>query len=220
MRTFTNYQLILLFFIFITIFVLSKSVSHDDTMDTLAESQSLKPGYSLISKNGKYAMDYGADGTLNVVGIETDENGDIVTDANKVKTNTLWNSRIKQSSNPNMPLTLQNGKLSVYDNKLRAGIEYGKTDEGGGSKLVMLDNGILSLFNTAGKLMWAAPTEGMTGSDYASKITGSRTDLQTKVRDLLQLQSPENKSRMNWNILVNVLWTVVALSFFYFILTN
>ena len=189
-------------------------------MDTLAESQSLKPGYSLISKNGKYAMDYGADGTLNVVGIETDENGDIVTDANKVKTNTLWNSRIKQSSNPNMPLTLQNGKLSVYDNKLRAGIEYGKTDEGGGSKLVMLDNGILSLFNTAGKLMWAAPTEGMTGSDYASKITGSRTDLQTKVRDLLQLQSPENKSRMNWNILVNVLWTVVALSFFYFILTN
>jgi len=191
-------------------------------MDTLAESQSLKPGYSLISKNGKYAMDYGADGTLNVVGIETDENGDIITDANtnRVKTNTLWNSRIKPSSNPNTPLTLQNGKFSVYDNKLRAGIEYGKEDEGGGSKLVMLDNGILSLFNTAGKLMWAAPTEGMTDGDYASKITGPRTDLQTKVSKVLQLQSPENKTRMNWNILVNVLWTVVALSFFYFILTN
>lgn len=220
MRTFTNYQLILLFFIFITIFVLSKSVSYDDTMDTLNEFQSLKPGYSLISKNGKYAMDYRADGTLNVVGIETDENGDIVTDGNKVKTNTLWNSRIKPSPNANTPLTLQDGKFRVYDNKLRAGIEYGKTDEGGGSKLVMQDNGILSLFNTVGKLTWAAPIEGMTDGDYASKITGPRTDLQNKVRNLLQLQSPENKSRMNWNILVNVLWTVVALSFFYFILTN
>ncbi|MFY7728011.1 MAG: hypothetical protein ACOVRN_00690 [Flavobacterium sp.] len=205
-------------------------------MDTLVDLQSLKPGYGLISKNGKYKMDYGTDGTLNIIGIVTDENGNVVIDkkTGMVKTKRIWESRIKRTSNIEGALTLENGVLNVYDHKGDERTKSkGEEDEDGGSKLVMQDNGLLTLYNSAGKVTWSAPKrspeEGFTvdgtftETDYINKIKLKRDNLQDKTRELLRMTSPEaneNKSRMDWSILVNISWTVIAFTLLYYLIVN
>lgn len=224
MRAFSNYQLILLIFIFTATLVLSKSVKYD-TMDTLLELQSLKPGFGLTSNNGKYKMDYGTDGTLNTIGIVTDKNGNIEIDkkTGMVKTKTVWPSKEKRTSNTEGAITLEDGKIAMYDYK---GEErwgpYGKEDEGEDSRLVMQDNGVLALYNSANEKTWSvpskAPEEGF--EEYDEKITQKRADLEDKTRELVQLASSESKYRMDWSILVNILWTVIASSLLYYLIVN
>lgn len=232
MRVFSNYQLILLIFILMSTLVLSKSVRYD-TMDTLVDLQSLKPGFGLTSKNGKYKMDYGTDGTLNIIGIVTDNNGNFVFDKKTglVKTEVIWGSRIKRTSATEGALTLEDGVLNVYDHKGDERTKSkGSEDERGGSKLVMQDNGLLVIYNSDGKVTWSAPSkapeEGFTidgsfdDTDYSEKIRAERDVLQDKTRELIHMKSKESTDRMNWTILVNILWTVIASSLLYYLLAN
>jgi hypothetical protein len=198
-------------------------------MDTLFDSQSLKPGFGLTSKNGKYKMDYASDGTLNIIGIVTDKNGNVVIDKKTgvVKTEIIWRSRIKRTSATEGALTLDDGKVTIYNHK---GDErrkpYGKDDnERGGSKLVMQDNGLLVIYDSNGKITWSAPSrapeEGFTlPGDYDEEITKKRDELQDKTRELIQITSSEAKNKMDWSILVNILWTVIASSLLYYLLVN
>ncbi len=206
--------------------IVSKSVQYEN-MDTLVDLQSLKPGYGLVSQNGKYKLDYGLDGTLEIIGLETDKNGDIVMDkkTNTVKTKRIWDSRLKRVSNPEGALTLENGKFTVYDHKGDERIKpKGQEDESGKSKLVMQNNGLLALYNKVGDIVWSVPKRAPEGfdvnTDYDTKITQERNKLEEKTRNLVRLQSSENNSQMKWNILTNILWSVIALSLFYYLLTN
>lgn len=225
MRVFSNYQLILLIFLFMTTIVLSKSVNHDN-MDTLYDSQSLKPGYGLTSKSGKYRMDYGIDGTFNILRIVTNQNGDVVTDRKgNVKTENVWASRERRVRNAEGPFILEDGIIKIFNNKGDERWEQGKDDEAGGSKLVMQDNGLLVLYNSAGNKVWSAPSrapeEGY--ENYETDIEDKRDELQKHTSELIRLQSSEaneNKSKMDWSILVNILWTVIASSLIYYLLTN
>ena len=208
--------------------MLSKSVKYD-TMDTLTDLQSLRPGFGLVSNNGKYKMDYKTDGTLNIIRIVTDENDNIVIDKKTglAKTETVWASRIKRSSSTEGALTLDDGVVTIADYKGDARRKpYGKDDgERGGSKLVMQDDGLLVIYDSDGKPTWSAPSsspeEGFTlPVDYDPKITQKRADLEDKTRELVQMTSSDANSRMDWSILVNILWTVIASSLLYYLLVN
>ena len=208
-----------------TTIVLSKSVNHDN-MDTLYDSQSLEPGHGLMSKSGKYRMDYGIDGTFNVLRIVTNQNGDVVTDRKgNVRTENVWASRERGIRNAEGPFTLEDGIIKVFNNKGDERWKQGRDDEGGGSKLVMQDNGLLVLYNSAGNKVWSVPSrvpeEGY--ENYETDIEDKRDELQEQTSELIRLQSSEaneNKSKMDWSILVNILWTVIASSLIYYLLTN
>ncbi len=63
----------------------------------------------------------------------------------------------------------------------------------------------------------------MTMSDYNSRITKERRKLQKKVETLhgiSSFQSNDIKSTMDRNILLNILWTVVASTLLYFVIVN
>jgi hypothetical protein len=224
MRVFSNYQLILLIFLFMTTIVLTKSVNHDN-MDTLYDSQSLEPGFGLTSKSGKYKMDYGRDGTFNVLRIVTNKNGDVVTDRKGVvKTETVWASRERRIRNAEGPFTLEDGVLKIFNNKGDERWKKGKDDERGGSKLIMQDNGLLVLYDSDGKKIWSVPSRSPEGyENYETDIEDKRDELEKQTNELIRLkslESNENKSRMNWSILANILWTVIATSLIYYLITN
>ena len=233
MRVFSNYQLILLIFIFMSTILVSKSINYDN-MDTLYDFQSLQPGFGLVSKSGKNKMDYGKDGTLNIIRLKTDRDGNMQIDRRTGMpiTENVWG----QGQNPGGalapnpggagPLTLANGILSIYNSSGENLVKqhwWGQTprDEDGGSKLVMLDTGLLVLFNSAGG--WAAnwpeyPAEGY--ENYTQDIANKRDELQKQTSELLRLKSNENKPKMDWSILVNILWTVIATSMLYYLISN
>jgi len=226
MRVFSNYQLILLIFVFMSTILVSKSVNYD-TMDTLYEYQTINPGYGLTSKSGKYKLDYGADGTFNILRLATDRDGNMAFDR---KTGMMKTENVYSPLRPNPgnagPMTLVDGKLTVFNKK---GEEVwgpaGADDEGGNSKLVILDTGLLALYNSAGTIVgsWpdGGPAEGYV--NYQQNIADKRDELQKQTNELLRIQSTktnENKSKMDWSILVNILWTVIASTLLYYLITN
>ena len=233
MRVFSNYQLILLIFIFMSTIVLSKSVKYD-TLDTLYDFQSLQPGFGLVSKSGKYKMDYGRDGTMNVIRLKTDRDGNMQIDRRTGMpiTENVWGQGQKPEGAPGPnpggagPLTLANGILSIYNSSGESLVKqhwWGDTprDEEGGSKLVMLDTGLLALYNSAGNIVanWPEnPAEGY--ENYTKDITNKRDELQKQTSELLRLKSNENKPKMDWTILAYILWTVIASSLLYYLLIN
>jgi hypothetical protein len=57
-------------------------------------------------------------------------------------------------------------------------------------------------------------------SDYNDRITEKRKELQKKVGTLHGISSVQVKSTMDKNILLNILWTVVASTLLYFVIVN
>jgi hypothetical protein len=57
-------------------------------------------------------------------------------------------------------------------------------------------------------------------SDYNDRITEKRKELQKKVETLHGISSVQVKSTMNKNILLNILWTVVASTLLYYVIVN
>ncbi len=89
----------------------------------------------------------------------------------------------------------------------------------------MLDTGLLALYNSAGTIVgsWpdGGPAEGYV--NYQQNIADKRDELQKQTNELLRLKSTktnENKSKMDWSILVNILWTVIASTLLYYLITN
>jgi hypothetical protein len=192
----------------------------------LIDLKSLKPGYGLTSNNGQYKLEYGSDGTLNVIGIVTDKNGNLVKDkkTNTVKTENIWKSKIKGASQieGEGQLIIENGLLNVYNSKGESRFgPKGIKDENGGSKLVMEDNGSLVLYDSEGQPTWSSE-EGFTGKftrdEYTNDITNQRINLQEKTRDLHRLATDETDEKMNRNVLINILLTIIASGLFYFLI--
>jgi hypothetical protein len=57
-------------------------------------------------------------------------------------------------------------------------------------------------------------------SDYNDRITEKRKELQKKVETLHGISSVQVKSTMDKNILLNILWTVVASTLLYYVIVN
>ena len=202
------------------------------TNDTLPEGTVLKSGSGLTSKNGKYRLDFGLDGTLKVIQLVTDETNAIVTDNDSIKVSTKWNSGIKPVTYDST-LELTDGNLSVLDDKGQNRWDT-KTKGGGGesSKLKMRDDGILAIYAFDNTVIWYSDKimvkEGLMnvntrdstfGPTYTTDIDNKRALLKQKTDELVQLNNPINKIHMDKSIFVNILAVVVASSMIYYVIT-
>ena len=198
------------------------------TNDALPEGSIMNSGSGLTSKNGKYRLDFGLDGTLKVIQLATDETNAIVTDNDSIKVSTKWNSGIKPVSYDST-LELTDGNLSVLDDKGQSRWDT-KTKGAGGesSKLKMRDDGILAIYAFDNTVIWSSEKilikEGLMSvttknfeSDYKTDITDKRALLKKNTDELVQLKDPSNKIHMDKAIFINILAIVVASSMIYYV---
>ena len=197
--------------------------------DTLPEGGSLKSGSGLTSKNNKYRLDFGLDGTLKVTELATDETNAIVMDNDSIKVNTKWDSGIKPVTYDSV-LEIRDGNLSVLDDKGQSRWDTNTKGAGGdGTKLIMRDDGILAIYTFDNKVVWSSDKisikEGLMNVNtidaifepaYNTDIKDKRTLLQKKTDELVQLNDPINKIHTNSSTFANILATVVASSMIYY----
>ena len=229
MRVFSNTQIIILIFLLLSMTIILKSKNNEGfTNDTLPEGSIMNSGSGLTSKNGKYRLDFGLDGTLKVIQLATDETNAIVTDNDSIKVSTKWNSGIKPVSYDST-LELTDGNLSVLDDKGQSRWDT-KTKGAGGesSKLKMRDDGILAIYAFDNTVIWSSEKilikEGLMSvttknfeSDYKTDITDKRALLKKNTDELVQLKDPSNKIHMDKAIFINILAIVVASSMIYYV---
>ena len=229
MRVFSNTQIIILIFLLLSMTIILKSKNNEGfTNDALPEGSIMNSGSGLTSKNGKYRLDFGLDGTLKVIQLATDETNAIVTDNDSIKVSTKWNSGIKPVSYDST-LELTDGNLSVLDDKGQSRWDT-KTKGAGGesSKLKMRDDGILAIYAFDNTVIWSSEKilikEGLMSvttknfeSDYKTDITDKRALLKKNTDELVQLKDPSNKIHMDKAIFINILAIVVASSMIYYV---
>ena len=229
MRVFSNTQIIILIFLLLsTTIILKSKYSEGLTNDTLPEGVALKSGSGLTSKNGRYRLDFGLDGTLKVVELAIDESNAIVMENEAIKVNTKWNPGLKPVAYDSV-LEIRNGNLSVSDDRGQTRWESNTKGAGGdGGKLVMGNDGILAIYTFDNNVVWSSDVtlvkEGMNVNtpdatfepEYKAGITDKRTVLQKKTDELVQLNDPVNKIHMDSTTFINILATVVASSMIYY----
>jgi len=211
-----------------TTIILKSKYSEGLTNDTLPEGVALKSGSGLTSKNGRYRLDFGLDGTLKVVELAIDESNAIVMENEAIKVNTKWNPGLKPVAYDSV-LEIRNGNLSVSDDRGQTRWESNTKGAGGdGGKLVMGNDGILAIYTFDNNVVWSSDVtlvkEGMNVNtpdatfepEYKVGITDKRTLLQKKTDELVQLKDPVNKIHMDSTTFVNILATVVASSMIYY----
>jgi len=199
----------------------------------MQEGDTLKPGYGLMSKNGKHRLDFGLDGTLKIIQVSTDETNAIAMDTDSIKVTTSWDSGVTSTKTVTV-LDFREGNLSVLDDAGNVRWDTKTKGAGGaGSKLVIGDDGVLTIYAADETVIWSTPTtkkkipvkEGLmnvnlTDSEFAPKyqtdITDKRTLLQKKTDELVQLNSNSNKIGMERAIFINILATVLASSMIYY----
>lgn len=230
MRVFSNYQIIFLCFLVISTLMVAQTKTMEGATnmvnDTLTDTQTLKPGFGITSKNGKYMLEYGTGETLKIIRLKTDKDGDVIMNGDSVIIDTIWDSGLKKVDRPGS-LVFKEGVLIVYND---SGEVRWKSDSkgagGASSKLVMGDDGKISIYDVGNQVIWSAPNKVTEGFDtannddktftdlYRTKITNKRDELQRQTNQLL---SNNNKLQMDSAILVNILWTVVASSMIYYL---
>ena len=197
--------------------------------DTLPEGGSLKSGSGLTSKNNKYRLDFGLDGTLKVIELATDETNAIVMDNDSIKVNTKWDSGIKPVTYDSV-LEIRDGNLSVLDDVRNSRWDTNTKGAGGdGTKLIMRDDGILAIYTFDNNVVWSSDkisikeglmnvntTDAIFEPAYNTDIKDKRTLLQKKTDELVQLKDPVNKIHMDSTTFINILATVVASSMIYY----
>ena len=159
MRVFSNSQLIILVFLLLSITIILKSKTSGEgfTNDTMQEGDTLKPGYGLTSKNGKYRLDFGLDGTLKIIQVATDETNAIAMDTDSIKVTTLWDSGLTSTKTVTV-LDFREGNLSVLDDTGNVRWDTKTKGAGGaGSKLVMGDDGVLTIYAADDTVIWSTP---------------------------------------------------------------
>jgi len=194
--------------------------------DTLTDTQTLKPGFGLTSKNGKYMLEYGTDETLKIIRLKTDKSGDVVMNAESVVIDTIWDSGLKKTDRKGS-LVFKEGVLIMYDDKNEVRWKSDSKGAGGASsKLVMGDNGKISIFDVGNQVIWSAPSKVTEGfdvaknddktftDDYRTEITNKRHELQ---RQTNRLTTNTNKLQMDSSILINIVLTVLASSMIYYL---
>ena len=229
MRVFSNTQIIILIFLLLSMTIILKSKNNEGfTNDALPEGSIMNSGSGLTSKNGKYRLDFGLDGTLKVIQLATDETNAIVTDNDSIKVSTKWNSGIKPVTYDSV-LELTDGNLSVLDEKGQSRWDTKTKDTGGNSsKLKMRDDGILAIYGVDNIVIWSSEKilikEGLMSvttknfeSDYKTDITDKRALLKKNTDELVQLKDPSNKIHMDKTIFINILATVLASSMIYYV---
>ena len=242
MRVFSNYQIIFFCFLIISTLIVAQAKTMEGAAnmvnDTLTDTQTLKPGFGITSKNGKYMMEYGINETLKIIRLQTDKDGDVKMNKDSVVIDTIWDSGLKNVEREGS-LRFTEGVLAVYDDKGEVRWKSDSKGAGGASsKLVMGDDGKLTIYDVSNQVIWSVPTkvvEGLTdidvGSDddtvfnnkYKSNLTDKRAELQQKTNDLLHLQSNDantSKSQMDSSILINIFWTALASSMIYYLAVN
>jgi len=242
MRVFSNYQIIFLCFLIISTLIVAQAKTMEGAAnmvnDTLTDTQTLKPGFGITSKNGKYMMEYGTKGTLKIIRLKTDKDGDVDMRDESIVIDTIWDSGLKEVEREGS-LRFTEGVLAVYDDKDEVRWKSDSKGAGGASsKLVMGDDGKISIYDVSNQVIWSAPTkvvEGLgniaVGSDsnddfedkYKANLTDKRAELQRKTNDLLYLQSNDtntSKSQMDSSILINIFWTALASSMIYYLAVN
>ena len=233
MRVFSNGQLIILVFLLLSITIILKSkTSEGFTNDTMQEGDTLKPGFGLISKNGKYRLDFGLDGTLKIIQVATDETNAIVMGTDSIKVTTLWDSGVTPTKTGSV-LDFREGNLSVLDDAGNVRWETNTKGAGGaGSKSVIGDDGVLTIYAADDTVIWSTPitekipvkeglmnvnlTDAEFAPRYQADITDKRALLQKKTDELVQLNSQSNKMGMDRAIFLNILATVAASSMIYY----
>lgn len=200
------------------------------TNDTLPEGTVMNSGSGITSKNGKYILDFGLDGTLKVIQLTTDETNAIVTDNDSIKVSTKWNSGIKPVSYDST-LELTDGNLTVLDDKGQSRWDT-KTKGAGGnsSKLTMRDDGILAIYAFDNTVIWSSEkilvkeglmnvntTDAIFDPTYKTDIADKRASLKKNTDELVQLKDPSNKIHMDKTIFINILAIVVASSMIYYV---
>ena len=230
MRVFSNYQLIFLCFLILSTLVVAQAKTTEGATnmatDTLTDTQTLKPGFGLTSKNGKYMLEYGTDETLKIIRLKTDKSGDVVMNAESVVIDTIWDSGLKKTDRKGS-LVFKEGVLIMYDDKNEVRWKSDSKGAGGASsKLVMGDNGKISIFDVGNQVIWSAPSKVIEGfdvannddktftDDYKTKITNKRDELQ---RQTNRLTTNTNKLQMDSSILINIVLTVLASSMIYYL---
>ena len=239
MRVFSNYQIIFLCFLIISTLIVAQTKTMEGAAnmanDTLTDTQTLKPGFGITSKNGKYMMEYGTKETLKIIRLKTDKDGDVSMRDDSVVIDTIWDSGLKNVEREGS-LRFTEGVLAVYDDKGEVRWKSDSKGAGGASsKLVMGDDGKVSIFDVGNKVIWSVPTkvvEGLTNiavetdnddvfnSKYEANLTDQRIELQKGMNDLLHLQSNDantSKSQMDSSILINIFWTALASSMIYYL---
>ena len=230
MRVFSNTQIIILIFLLLSMTIILKSKYNEGfTNDTLPEGSIMNSGSGLTSKNGKYRLDFGLDGTLKVIQLATDETNAIVTDNDSIKVSTKWNSGIKPVTYDSV-LELTDGNLSVLDEKGQSRWDTKTKDTGGNSsKLKMRDDGILAIYGVDNIVIWSSEkilikeglmnvntTDAIFDPKYKTDIADKRALLKKNTDELVQLKDPSNKIHMDKTIFINILATVLASSMIYY----
>ena len=237
MRVFSNQQIIILIFLLLSITIILKGKSNEGfTTDTMQEGDTLKPGYGLTSKNGKYRLDFGLDGTLKIIQVSTDETNTIAMDTDSIKVTTSWDSGVTSTKTVTV-LDFREGNLSVLDDAGNVRWDTKTKGAGGsGSKLVMGDNGVLTIYAADDTVIWSTPIKenipvkeglmnvNLTDAEFAPRYKTDMTDkralLQKKTDELVQLNNNTNKIGMDRAIFVNILATVAASSMIYYSLVG
>jgi hypothetical protein len=233
MKVFSNKQLILLIFLLLSIIITLKCKTNEGlenaSNDTLNKEIVLQPGFDLTSKNGKYRLDFDLDGTLRVTQLAIDEDNAIVLKNGSIKVENKWDSGVKPVEYDSI-LEFKDGNLSILDDKKQTRWSTNTKGAGGeGSKLVMNDDGILTIYTFDNKVIWSSAKVSMKEGlainvntkdseflpAYETNIATPRSSLQKKTDELVQLKN-HNNTDVNSAIFTNILATVLASSMIYY----